>query len=108
MSITARNRRAHPSQLAAAKHGPQTIRRGMARSNVIFVCERCGGETLKWQGQCPHCGEWNSLQQLKSPPRSANAAGARTSQTPLALEVAAAGELQRLPSGQEELDRVLG
>ncbi len=81
----------------------------MARSNVIFVCESCGGETLKWQGQCPHCGEWNSLQQRVSSPRSTTAsAGARTPQTPQPLEAAAASELQRLSSGQEELDRVLG
>jgi len=35
----------------------------MARLNPIFVCASCGGETLKWQGQCPLCGEWNSLEQ---------------------------------------------
>jgi len=27
------------------------------------LCSVCEAETLKWQGQCPSCGEWNSLQE---------------------------------------------
>jgi DNA repair protein RadA/Sms len=39
----------------------------MARPNPLYVCGSCGGETLRWQGQCPLCGEWNSLTQRNSP-----------------------------------------
>ncbi|WP_090694479.1 DNA repair protein RadA [Nitrosomonas sp. Nm34] len=33
----------------------------MAKSKSLYFCNACGGQTLKWQGQCPHCREWNTL-----------------------------------------------
>src|SRR5690606_14071101 len=70
----------------------------------VFVCTACGGETLKWQGQCPHCSEWNALEQ-RSP--ASPAASKSTASPPRRLEIGAAPQ-QRLTSGQAELDRVLG
>ncbi len=78
----------------------------MARPISVFVCSACGGETLKWQGQCPACGEWNSLEQRAArrpaPPRSGSGA------VPVPLTADKDLALERLPSGQGELDRVLG
>jgi len=31
------------------------------KSKTIFSCKECGNEAPKWQGQCNHCGQWNSL-----------------------------------------------
>jgi DNA repair protein RadA/Sms len=77
----------------------------MARLNPVFVCGSCGGETLKWQGQCPLCGEWNSLEERRAPrARSAPPAAAVNLTAAAPLESAA----ERLGSGQAELDRVLG
>jgi DNA repair protein RadA/Sms len=77
----------------------------MARPNTVFVCTSCGGETLKWQGQCPLCGEWNSLEQRSaSRPRAASPATAVSLGTSVRAERASA----RLGSGHAELDRVLG
>ena len=77
----------------------------MARASPTFVCGSCGGETLKWQGQCPLCGVWNSLEQRA-------AASARpvpaASAVPLTGGVAAAAAEPRIASGAQELDRVLG
>jgi DNA repair protein RadA/Sms len=77
----------------------------MARLNPVFVCAACGGETLKWQGQCPLCGEWNSLEERRAPRARAAPAAAAVS---LAPGAALGGGGKRLPSGQAELDRVLG
>jgi DNA repair protein RadA/Sms len=77
----------------------------MARLNPVFVCSSCGGETLKWQGQCPLCGEWNSLEQ-RSTARARPAAAAAAVSLGARAATGAAGE--RLPSGEGELDRVLG
>ena len=33
----------------------------MAKQKTIYSCTECGGQTLKWQGQCPHCQIWNTL-----------------------------------------------
>src|SRR6476660_10183222 len=33
----------------------------MAKAKTTHTCTECGGQTLKWQGQCPHCTAWNTL-----------------------------------------------
>ena len=77
----------------------------MARASPTFVCGSCGGETPKWQGQCPQCGAWNSLEQ-----RSAASARVASAATAVALSagVALAAAATRVASGAQELDRVLG
>ena len=77
----------------------------MARLNPVFVCSSCGGESLKWQGQCPLCGEWNCLEQ-RSGARARPAAAATA--VSLAAKLPAAGLTERLATGAGELDRVLG
>lgn len=84
----------------------------MARVRTAYVCRSCGGESPRWQGQCPHCEEWNTLEDTPvATTRSASSKvkAARTqpallgdlaqSPTPIAARVA---------SGLAELDRVLG
>ena len=87
----------------------------MARASPVFVCTACSGETLKWQGQCPLCGEWNSLEQRASGARHGAGRGAQGGATraleagsPRRLDAAVAGIEKRLASGHEELDRVMG
>jgi DNA repair protein RadA/Sms len=77
----------------------------MAKPAVVFVCAECGAETLKWQGQCPQCARWNTLEQRTVARRVA----AATPASPAApVEDLAAEELPRLSTGVSELDRVLG
>ncbi len=78
----------------------------MARSSPVFVCSECDGETLKWQGQCPHCSAWNTLEQRTAARLGAGAGVARAA--PHALDSELAAVESRLGSGQQELDRVLG
>ena len=33
----------------------------MAKARTAYACTECGGQSSKWQGQCPHCGVWNTL-----------------------------------------------
>ena len=77
----------------------------MARASPTYVCGSCGGETLKWQGQCPLCGEWNSLEQ-----RTAASTRPAAAAKPVALSsgVAAMPAAARIATGTHELDRVLG
>jgi DNA repair protein RadA/Sms len=37
----------------------------MPKATVTFVCTQCGGESLRWSGQCPHCQAWNTLQEFQ-------------------------------------------
>ena len=83
----------------------------MPKSREIFICQNCGAASPKWQGQCPGCGEWNTLlaevasANSRKPARAAQASRADAS-TPLAAE--AVLEQARLATGSTELDRVLG
>jgi DNA repair protein RadA/Sms len=79
----------------------------MAKPAIVYVCADCGAETLKWQGQCPQCGRWNTLEQRAVTRRPA-VAGTPAAAAPAPLEALAAGELTRLSTGMEELDRVFG
>ncbi|MCU0967818.1 MAG: AAA family ATPase, partial [Rubrivivax sp.] len=91
-------------------------RRGPLRCSVaaktVYTCRECGGSTPKWLGQCPHCKAWNTLDETVAEP----AGGARShrfqalakSQPVATLAEIEAAEVERTPTGQEELDRVLG
>jgi DNA repair protein RadA/Sms len=35
----------------------------MAKLKTRYVCQACGSEQHRWQGQCPDCAEWNTLVQ---------------------------------------------
>src|SRR6187399_2282472 len=78
----------------------------MAKPATVFVCADCGAETLKWQGQCPQCSQWNTLEQRSVVRRPAAPAVAVS--PPVELAELTAGELPRLSTGMSELDRVLG
>ena len=80
----------------------------MAKQKTVYNCTECGGQSPKWQGQCPHCGAWNTLVESVAQPAAKRYQGlAQTSQIQLLGEVTAAEE-PRLATGISELDRVLG
>ncbi len=83
----------------------------MAKIKTVFYCTSCGNETPKWQGQCPACGEWNTLQehtaQLKSNTRPvATHIGINKGIQKIA-EIQYDKEI-RFSTGIGELNRVLG
>ncbi len=81
----------------------------MAKTKTVFQCNECGGQTTKWQGQCPHCNAWNTLiETIVTPPsrRFENMSGAHSEIRQLsAIETATA---PRIVTGMSEFDRVLG
>lgn len=78
----------------------------MAKPAFVFVCAECGAETLKWQGQCPQCARWNTLEQHSVARRAVSQATVGVA--PAAVSPLNVEELPRLSSGMSELDRVLG
>jgi DNA repair protein RadA/Sms len=86
----------------------------MARPTTIHVCSSCGHAEARWHGQCPECGEWNTLVEERAPAaRGAAGAGRAARRTaaagaPVALRDVRAEALERLSTGIGELDRVLG
>lgn len=84
----------------------------MAKTKTVFFCTSCGNETPRWQGRCPSCGAWNTIEEhIEKPTASgikAKSAPVGQSRKPQRLkEVAVDGET-RFSTGMGELDRVLG
>ena len=83
----------------------------MAKAKSVYSCTECGGQVLKWQGQCPHCQAWNTLVEsvAEAAPTGSNRYG-RIAEAgkPQRLSEVEAHEESRIPSGVEEFDRVLG
>src|SRR5436190_1414599 len=81
----------------------------MAKPKTVYSCSECGGQSPKWQGQCPHCTAWNTLIEAvaaNAGTRFETVAGTKSVVTPLAS--VEAKENRRIASGLEEFDRVLG
>jgi DNA repair protein RadA/Sms len=84
----------------------------MRPPKVAFVCQDCGGQAPKWMGRCPECGAWNSLVEERvseSTPGAGNRYGrlGAASQAVLYANVETTHAV-RIPTGIDELDRVLG
>jgi len=82
---------------------------------VRHLCTACGAESPKWQGRCPACGEWNTLEEAA--PREQSrlvagrvrpAAGVASVGDALTLDRVSGAEARRRPTGLGECDRVLG
>lgn len=86
----------------------------MAKEKTLFYCTDCGNEVLRWQGQCPACGSWNTIVEKPSAPKSKtpkSSSGRRETigftRPRLLKDVETTNEL-RFETGMGELDRVLG
>lgn len=81
----------------------------MAKVKTKWVCQNCGYETPKYIGKCPDCGAWGTLTEeaeykIQSPHQSIV-----KDESPICLiNEIEINESIRIPSGYEELDRVLG
>jgi DNA repair protein RadA/Sms len=78
----------------------------MAKAKTQYVCAECGGASVKWQGQCPHCSAWNTL--AEAPIESLEHRYAAAPAPAVVLGDIRAKEVSRIPSGVDEFDRVLG
>jgi DNA repair protein RadA/Sms len=80
-----------------------------AKVKTAYVCDECGAEYPKWQGQCLACKAWNSLSRVSIGPISEPRVGyAGTKSEVKRLADVAAEEAPRIVTGFGELDRVLG
>ncbi|MEC8428935.1 MAG: DNA repair protein RadA, partial [Pseudomonadota bacterium] len=43
-----------------------------SKSSSAYVCNECGSDFTKWQGQCSDCGAWNSLSEVRLGPTPSN------------------------------------
>ena len=82
----------------------------MAKVKSVFVCSECGYESPKWNGKCPSCGEWNTMnEEIVSKQDNFNFAGKQSVYTkPISITEISTKDEHRYVTGISELDRVLG
>jgi DNA repair protein RadA/Sms len=81
----------------------------MAKAKTIHACTECGGQASKWQGQCPHCGAWNTLVESIATPAVKRFETVTGGRSPVrALAGVEAKESSRIATGLSEFDRVTG
>ncbi len=81
----------------------------MAKAKTIFVCSECGNESSKWLGKCPACNSWNSFYEQKIvETKNSSVKKDKSSNIPQKLNTYTAKDTLRIPTGFNELDRVLG
>lgn len=93
----------------------------MAKTSVQYLCSECGWSGPKWVGRCPECGQWGTVEEFheaRPAARSRTAEPGRTSRTKASDAVAssaataitdvATDSVERVATGFQEFDRVLG
>ena len=82
----------------------------MGKPKKRYICQECGSLTHRWQGQCPDCGEWNTL--VEEAPATVFSLKHDLSAGGRAVEFVAldapSPPLQRRTTGLTEFDRALG
>lgn len=81
----------------------------MPKIRKIFKCSACGAQASQWMGQCPHCREWNTLEEVQT--GALNKERTRTGRyedKAIILSEADDSAFSPFTSGLKGLDRILG
>lgn len=93
------------------------IDKGIAMAKAketAFFCSACGYESPKWSGQCPVCKEWNTMveapkaAEVKAQVKRVTPSGLFSGVKPSVMSEISAEADERMMTGIEEFDRVLG
>ena len=81
----------------------------MAKVTTNFVCSNCGAVYPKWTGKCTECGEWNTLtEELVKTSTTKEKSVLISNAKPIKLDEISHEKLERVKTGIDEFDRVLG
>ena len=84
----------------------------MANIKSVFICSECGYESPKWNGKCPSCGEWNTMnEEIKDTSKSSHVSKKHSFSTyskPDSITEISTDDEHRYDTGCKELNRVLG
>ncbi len=82
----------------------------MAQKNkTVYICSECGYESAKWYGQCPHCSEWNCMEEeIKADSSSKRVCSPVGRANVVTLNEITGSDEIRYDTGIKEFNRVLG
>lgn len=89
--------------------GETWTKKGIVKTKETYRCAACGAQSPRWQGQCPSCKEWNTLEAVTVAKRDSKPVGAAAAtDAPRPLEDLDSEHLDTRTSGMRELDELLG
>lgn len=83
----------------------------MSKKRIDYICTECGYKSVSWLGKCPDCNKWNTLVEVENEEdnKTVNSKTSINNKTkPLPLNKIKSNTYDRLSTGIEEFDRVLG
>ena len=80
----------------------------MVKVKAIFICDKCGNETLTWAGKCFSCGSWNTLKEMRGLKSKDRRSSRETDSIPQKLKNISLKNQERIKTGIFEFDRVVG
>ena len=80
-----------------------------SKSKTMYVCTQCSYESAKWYGQCPGCGEWNTMEEtvINSVASKSRSVSLDRGRAVVIDEISETSEI-RYDTGISEFNRVLG
>lgn len=80
------------------------------KQKTAYLCSECGHDTIKWQGQCPSCKSWNTLEEFKVAPekKTRGTLNLNENNKPISIKNITTDNEIRFDTGMNELNRVLG
>ncbi|HPO55164.1 MAG: DNA repair protein RadA [Ignavibacteriales bacterium] len=80
----------------------------MSKIKTKYICSNCGFESIRWLGKCPDCQNWNTLVEEQYETGKSKTPHSEFSLTLHTLSEVSPEPEQRIKTGIEEFDRVLG
>lgn len=80
----------------------------MSKTKVKYICSNCGYESLRWLGKCPECESWNSFSEEIVETSKRKPTISKSKYELNTIETISADEADRIKTGIDEFDRVLG
>ncbi len=79
----------------------------MPKQQTIYICSKCNAQAPKWQGRCPECGGWGTLQEESKTKEDKSKTTGKISEL-TSLNKIEGKSIQRIKTNIQEFDRVLG
>ncbi|MCU0412820.1 MAG: DNA repair protein RadA [Ignavibacteriaceae bacterium] len=80
----------------------------MSKTRIKYICSSCGYETLRWLGKCPECENWNTFTEEIIETSKRKHVITKSKFELNTIETISANEEDRIRTGINEFDRVLG
>jgi DNA repair protein RadA/Sms len=78
------------------------------KQQTIYKCQECGYSSSKWLGKCPQCEAWNTFVEELETRISGTKKNLSSSNSGINLNNISTQKIERLSTGINEFDRILG